>query len=58
MMKFAIRVKHFDVFIINRTEDMTSVDCITQLVDESKVNRKRGDPQQKKEPSTQKKLSS
>ena len=43
MMKFVIRVKHFDVLIINRTENMTSLDCITQLVDESEVNRKKGD---------------
>ena len=58
MMKFAIRVKHFDVLIINRTENMTSVDCITQLVDESEVNRKKGDFQLRKEPSSEEELSS
>ena len=57
-MKFVIRVKRFDVSIINRTENMTSVDCITQLVDESEVNRKKGDLQLKKEPSSKEELSS
>ena len=52
-MKFVLRVKPFDVLIINKTENMTSVDCITQLVDESEVNRKKGDPQLRKEPSTE-----
>ena len=47
-MKLVIRVKHYDVLITNRTENMTLVDCITQLVDESEVNRKKGDPQLKK----------
>ena len=58
MMKIVIRVKHFDVLIINRTENMTSVDCITQLVDESEVNRKKGDLQLEKEPSSEEELSS
>ena len=44
-MKFVIRVKHYDALITNRTENMTLVDCITQLVDESEVNQKKGDPQ-------------
>ena len=57
-MKFVFRVKHFDVLIINRTENMTSMDCITQLGNESEVNRKRGDPQLKKEPSPEQKLPS
>ena len=48
MMKFVFRVKHYDVLITNRTENMTLVDCISQLVDESEVNRKKGDPQLKK----------
>ena len=37
---------------------MTSVDCIIQLVDESEVNRKKGDPQLRKEPSREEELSS
>ena len=56
-MKYVIRFKPFDVLIVNRTKDMTSVDRITQLVDESKVNRKRGDPHRKREPSPEEKLS-
>ena len=48
MMKFVIRVIHYDVFITNRTENMMLVDCITQLIDESEINRKKGDPQLKK----------
>ena len=48
MIKFVIRVKHYHVLITNRTENMTLVDCITQLVDESEVNRKKGDPQLKR----------
>ena len=43
-MKYVIRVKPFDVLIINRIKSMTSVDCTTQLVDDSEVNRKKGDP--------------
>ena len=57
-MNFVIRVKHFDVLITNRTENMTSVDCITQLVDESEVNRKNGDLQLRKKPSSEEQLSS
>ena len=57
-MNFVIRVKHFDVLITNRTENMTSVDCITQLVDESEVNRKKGDLQLRKKPSSEEQLSS
>ena len=58
MMKFVIRFKHFDVLIINRTENMTSVDCITQLVDQSEVNWKKDDLQLRKEPSSEEELSS
>ena len=43
-MKYVSRVKPIDVLIVYRTENMTSVDCITQLVDDSEVNRKKGDP--------------
>ena len=57
-MKFVIRVKHFDVSIINRTENMTSVDCITQLGNEFEVNRKKGDPQLKEQPRPEVQLSS
>ena len=49
-MKHVIRVKPFDLLIINKTENMKSVDCITQLVNESEVNREKGDPQLRKEP--------
>ena len=52
-MKNVIRVKPFDVLIINRSENMTSVDCITQLGNESEVNRKKGDPELRKKPSTE-----
>ena len=58
MMKFVIRVKHFDVSIINRTESVTTVDCITQLVDESEVNRKKSDPEWKEEPPPEQELPS
>ena len=34
MMVFVIRIKLFDVMIINRIANMTSVECDTQLVDE------------------------
>ena len=57
-MKFEIRVKPFDVLTINTTEDMTSVDSITQLDDESKVNREKGDPKRKTEPLTEENQSS
>ena len=36
------RVKPFDVMIKNRMENMTLVDCATQLVDESQVKRGKG----------------
>ena len=49
-MKYVIRVTPIDVLIINRTENMTSVDCITHLGNEFEVNRKKGDPQLKEEP--------
>ena len=48
-MELVIWVKHFDVLIINRTENMTSGNCITQFADESEVNRKKGDLLLKKE---------
>ena len=51
-MKFVIQVKHFEVLIKIRTENMTSVDCITQMVDESEVNGEKGDLQLRKEPSS------
>ena len=35
-------VKPFDVMIINRIANMTSVDCDTQLVDECQVKREKG----------------
>ena len=38
-MIYEIRVKTFDVLIINRMANMTSVDCATQLVHESQVKR-------------------
>ena len=57
-MKYVIRVKPLDVLITNRTKNMTLVDCIAELVDESEVNRKKGDPQLRKEPSTEEELSS
>ena len=34
--------KPFDVLIIHRIEGMTSVDCITPLVDECQVKRGKG----------------
>ena len=39
MMMYVIRVKPFDVLIIKRIENMTSVDCAAQLVDECQVKR-------------------
>ena len=51
MVKFVIRIKHFDVSIINRTENMTLVGGITQLDNESEVYRKKGDPQEKRQSS-------
>ena len=56
MMKFVIWVKHFDVSIINRTENVTTVDCITQLVDEAEVNGRKGDPGWKEEPPPEQEL--
>ena len=43
-MKYEIRVKPFDVLIITRNANMTSVDCTTQLVDEYQVKWRRGLP--------------
>ena len=37
-----IRVKPFDVMIMNRIANMTSVDCATQLVDEGQVKWRKG----------------
>ena len=54
MMEYVIRVKHFDVSIINGTENMTSVDCITRLGNEFEVNRKKGNPHLKEEPKQKK----
>ena len=50
MLIYVIRVKPFDVLIINRIESMTSMDRTSQLVDESNEKRKKGDPQEIKEP--------
>ena len=58
MMIYVIRVKLFDVLIINRIESMTSMDRTTQLVEESKEKRKKGDPQEIKNPSSEEKPSS
>ena len=38
------RFKPFDVMIINRIANMTSVDCATQLVDERQVKQSKGWP--------------
>ena len=46
-----MRVKPFDVSIINRITNMTSVGCATQLVDECQVKRRKSDPQLTEEPS-------
>ena len=43
-MIYEIRVKPFDVLIISRRANMTSVDCDTQLVDECQVKRGKGRP--------------
>ena len=40
MMIYKMRVKPFDVSIINRIANMTSVDCATQLIDECQVKRR------------------
>ena len=50
LLKFVIRIKHFDVSIMNRNENMTSADGIIQLDNESEVNRKKGNPEKKEEP--------
>ena len=42
MMKCKMRVKPFDVLNIKKIANMTSVDCATQLVDESQVKRRKG----------------
>ena len=55
MMIYVIRVKPFDVLIINRTDSMTSMDRITQLVDESEEKRKKGDLQEIKDDQQKKK---
>ena len=57
-MIYEIRVKPFDVLIINRIASMTSVDCTTQLSTNVRSNEGKGDPQQTKKPSTEGKLSS
>ena len=50
--------KPFHVLNKNRTANMTSVDCATQLVDEWQVKRrKKSDPQLTEEPSTEEKVS-
>ena len=41
MMKYEMQVKVFDVLVINRIANMTSVDCATQLVDEGQVKRRK-----------------
>ena len=42
MMIYEIQVKPFDVLIENRIANVTSVDCVTQLVDECRVKRRKG----------------
>ena len=42
MMKYVIRVKHFDLLIKNRMANMTSVVCATRLVDKPQVRRGKG----------------
>ena len=37
-----MRVKSFDVLVINKIPNMTSAGCATQLVDESQVKRRKG----------------
>ena len=37
-----MRVKPFDVLIMNRTANMTSADGATQLADECQVKRRKG----------------
>ena len=52
-MIYKMRVKPFDVLIINRIANMTSVDCTTQLVDEGLVKRRKGWPIFDKKPSSE-----
>ena len=42
MMICKTRVEPFDVMIINRIANMTSVDCATQLADECQIKRRKG----------------
>ena len=42
MMIYGNRVKPFDVLIIHRIANMTSVDRATQLFDECQVKRRKG----------------
>ena len=41
MMMYKMRVKLFDVLVINGIANMTSADCATQLADECQVKRKK-----------------
>ena len=50
---YETRVRPFDVLVINKTPNMTSSDCATQLVDESQVKRGKDDPQLIKKPPTE-----
>ena len=45
MMIYKLRVKPFDVLVINRIPKMTSAVCATQLVDKCQVKRKKDDPE-------------
>ena len=56
MMIYKIRVKPFDVLIINRIAKMTSVDCTPQLVDEGQEKRRKSVLQLTEEPSSEGKL--
>ena len=58
MTIYVIRIKPFDVSLINRINRMTSTVCNTQLVDEPEVNRKNGDPEQKRNQHQRGRLSS
>ena len=55
-MIYEMLVKPFHVLNIYRTKNMTS--WSTQMVDESEVNPEKGDPELRKEPSTEEELSS
>ena len=48
-----MRLKPFDVLIIHRIANITSVHCATHLVDECQVKQKKGDPQLTKKPSSE-----